>query len=424
MRVELADQLRTIDLGPPLARGGEAAVYAVPGDPHALAKVYTDGRPETRADKVRWMIGRGPWDPPGPTGNRRFAWPQQLVRDPATKAFLGFVMPRVPDAAPLFEVANPVVRPDHAEPYEFRLGVARSLAAVVTAAHKHGLVVGDLNESNLLVDSAGRVTLIDADSVQVRAGRVVHRCLVGKGEYTPPELHGAKFADTDRAAHHDGFGLAVLVYQVLAGCHPFAGRFTGPGRPPALHEAVRRGLWPHAAGGRRDYLPPRYGPPFGSHPAGLRALWQRSFVDGHRRPEGRPTAKDWVAALDEAVKQVAAAPPPVAPAPVAPALVTPALVAPALVAPAPATPAAATTPRGWLSRPRTRWAVAAAVLLAAGGTTYGLLGHRDDLPAAPPPRPGLPNPAVWDAVRDPRAVQQDTPGGDRGRRSAPAGRAK
>ncbi|MBX9578999.1 MAG: hypothetical protein K2X87_01715 [Gemmataceae bacterium] len=181
MRVELADQLRTIDFGPPLARGGEAAVYPVPGDPHALVKVYADGRAEARADKVGWMTRHAPWETPDPrTGYRRFAWPQQVARDPATKAFLGFVMPRVPDAAPLFEVANPVVRPDHAEPYGFRLGVAHSLAAVVAAAHKHGLVVGDLNESNFIVDGTGRVTLIDADSVQVRAGRVVYRCLVGK----------------------------------------------------------------------------------------------------------------------------------------------------------------------------------------------------------------------------------------------------
>ncbi len=47
---------------------------------------------------------------------------------------------------------------------------ALSLAEVVAYVHSLGHVIGDLNESNWLIDSAARATLIDVDSLQVDAG--------------------------------------------------------------------------------------------------------------------------------------------------------------------------------------------------------------------------------------------------------------
>src|SRR5262245_17163895 len=108
MRVELADRLRIVDLGEkPLACGGEAGLYLVPGEPNLLAKVYTDGRAAARRDKLAWMVAHPPWDPPSPTGYRKFAWPVEALRDPVSKEFVGFLMPRVPDARLLAEVVNP-----------------------------------------------------------------------------------------------------------------------------------------------------------------------------------------------------------------------------------------------------------------------------------------------------------------------------
>ncbi len=296
MRALLADQLLTIDLGPaPFTSGGEAKAFFVPPDERRVAKVYYQDA-ATREQKVAHMIANPPWDPPTKSGYRRFAWPEQALLDPASNAFIGFVMPRAA-GEPLYNVANPAARPAFAESYAFRLQAACSVAQAVAALHELGYVVGDINESNVLIDEQGRATLIDLDSVQVRAGARVHRCPVGKPEYTPPELHSGAFADVDRAPHHDAFGLAVLIYKLLAGTHPFAGRYTGSGKAPSLPEAIARGLWPDQPGGCPDYLPSPQAPPFDSHPEQLRQLWTRAFVTGRRRPEDRPAAAQWVSAI-------------------------------------------------------------------------------------------------------------------------------
>jgi DNA-binding helix-hairpin-helix protein with protein kinase domain len=163
-------------------------------------------------------------------------------------------MPRIPDARPVFEIADPPLRPPYATSYQFRLLVARNLAGVVNIAHSMGIVVGDMNGGNFLVNTSGRVSQIDVESLQVNAGGSVHRCLVGTPEYTPPELQGIDLGSLDRTKHHDAFGLAVLTFELLAGHHPFLGRSTEPGRAPNLAEAIQRGLWPHAPGGRAEYL--------------------------------------------------------------------------------------------------------------------------------------------------------------------------
>ena len=106
-------------------------------------------------------------------------------------------------------------------------------------------MVGDLNESNVLVTENARISLIDIDSFQVRiptAGNVVtYRSLVGKPEYTPPELQGVNFRSVDRSYEHDRFALGVLIFQLLMeGNHPFSVRWQGRGDPRLWSEPFGR----------------------------------------------------------------------------------------------------------------------------------------------------------------------------------------
>src|SRR5438105_3869599 len=84
-------------------------------------------------------------------------------------------------------------------------GAARNIAAAVHAVHSRGYVIGDVNESNILVTDTALATLVDTDSFQVRdpGSGVVYRCPVGKPEFTPPELQGASFGEIDRTPEHD-----------------------------------------------------------------------------------------------------------------------------------------------------------------------------------------------------------------------------
>jgi DNA-binding helix-hairpin-helix protein with protein kinase domain len=299
MRVQLGDQLRIVDLKP-LAGGGEADVYELPGAPHHLAKVYKDGRAQERRDKVAWMIRNPPWDPPSRSGHRKFSWPEEVLLDPGSGAFLGYTMPRVEKAAHLFEIANPVVRPPHAASYEWRLEAAMSLARVAADLHALGHVIGDVSASNWLVNAAALVTLIDTDSFQINTGSILYRCLVGTPEFTAPKLQGVDLASVDRTPAHDAFGIAILIYLLLAGVHPYQGRYLAPGRQPPIHECIRKGFWPNAPGGFRDYEPSPCAPPFESHHPALQERWTRCFFHGHRDETARPTPADWVEALEKA----------------------------------------------------------------------------------------------------------------------------
>jgi TonB family protein len=307
LRRRSTGELLAFDTTREVGAGGEARILEVPGDPSLVAKIYRDAT-LARARKLGLMLQRPPALDPGAA----VAWPVDLLTGPSGGRFAGFLMPRARGPR-LFELYNPVSRRRAAPLFDYgmlhRAGV--NLAAAFDGLHAHGYVVGDVNESNILVSPADAgVTLVDADSFQVRDpdGRAVFRSGVGKAEFTPPELQGAHFTEVDRAEAHDRFGLAVLLFLLLnEGTHPFASRLADGGDVPPVEERISRGLFPHA---RPDdgCRPPRLAPPFAALDPALQAMFMRAFVDGHRDPSARPAPAEWRAALAEAEQRLVTCP--------------------------------------------------------------------------------------------------------------------
>ena len=110
--------------------------------------------------------------------------------------------------------ANPRRRAEEFPDFDFEglHAVAQNLAIAFDGMHARGYVVGDVSDSNVLVDERGICTLVDTDSFQVprQDGHGVYRCCVGRPEFTPPELQNVQLADVDRNQAHDLFGLGVL----------------------------------------------------------------------------------------------------------------------------------------------------------------------------------------------------------------------
>jgi TonB family protein len=286
----------TLDPALEIGAGGEARVLRVPGEDGLVAKLY---RAPTLAHAAK--LARMIEAPPALEGGAALAWPVDLLTDPNGGRFAGFLMPRA-EGPRIFELYNPVSRRHVAPLFDWgrlhRAGMG--LAAAFDALHGHGYVVGDVNESNILVSPEdASVTLVDADSFQVRdpLTGAVYRSGVGKAEFTPPELQGARFAEVDRAPEHDRFGLAVLLFLLLMeGTHPFAQRFEGDAEALPVEERIRRGLYPHARPDD-DCKPPRLSPPVQTLHPGLQALFLRCFVQGHADPAARPSAAEWRDAL-------------------------------------------------------------------------------------------------------------------------------
>jgi DNA-binding helix-hairpin-helix protein with protein kinase domain len=262
-------------------------------------KVYR--RPTAEyARKVCQMLAAPPALPPGV----QLTWPQELVVD-AQQLFVGYVMARA-EGPRIFEFYNPTTRRKRAPGFHWGLllRAAHNVSAAMAALHARGYVMGDVNESNVLVSPDGAVTLVDTDGFQVpdpTGG--VFRARVGRPEFTPPELQGSHFGEVDRSELHDRFGLGVLIFLALMeGTHPFALRLLGDAEPPPLEARIRDGLFPyHNPGTRRTFIrPPRMAPPFGTLTVRLRDLFLRCFVAGHGDPAQRPSAAEWQAALAEA----------------------------------------------------------------------------------------------------------------------------
>jgi TonB family protein len=292
------------DAGEELGAGGQARVVGVAGNPAWAVKRYHHPA-EQQARKLRVMLANPPLastDGASPAPRQALVWPADLLRDEEGRT-VGLLMRRVSGMQRAFELYNPATRRLRSPHFHYaRLHrAARNVAAAFAALHAAGYVVGDANESNVLVDEEGNVTVIDTDSFQVRdpATGEVFRCPVGRPEFAPPELQGRTLSEVDRTPEHDRFALGVLVFQLLMeGTHPFAGRYPGPGEPPPIPDRIARGLFPYTPGG--EMKPPRNAPPLELlHPL-LRGAMRRCFEVGHADPSARPHAHEWAAALQAA----------------------------------------------------------------------------------------------------------------------------
>jgi DNA-binding helix-hairpin-helix protein with protein kinase domain len=298
MRLLLERRGDEISLLPALKRGGEGSIHPIIGEPGLVAKVFTEPGQE-RAEKLQAMIA----NPPVVTSNAPvlLAWPVDRILN-GSGGCIGYVMPYAKDKEPLFTIFHPGTRPKWAD-YPILLRTAKNIALTVSAFHRHGYVLGDINEFNVLVGPDASVAVVDTDSIQVRTQRNVFRCQVGKPECTPPEIiqSGMSFGQIDRYTHHDAFGLGVLIFLLLMdGNHPFAAQYVGTGGRQSLTERIAEGQWPYSQMRAGAYLPRRDAPPLESLSPRLQQLMRDCFEAGHKNPVCRPTADDWCKALTEA----------------------------------------------------------------------------------------------------------------------------
>ncbi|MCU0541350.1 MAG: DNA-binding protein [Oscillatoriaceae cyanobacterium Prado104] len=301
---QFSGQLIAIDTNTAIASGGEGRIYPIAQDPSLVAKIYHKPTDED-ADKLTVMFSMPPDAPIAEPGHASIAWPIDLLHTVGGRErIVGFVMPRVNKVLPIHTFYTPKTRREQKPLFNYLYlhRTARNLAAAVNALHARGYVIGDVNESNILVTDTALVTLVDTDSFQVRDPYTgyVYRCPVGKPEFTPPELQGQTFRDIDRLPEHDLFGLGVLVFQLLMeGTHPFAGVYLGNDEPPSLEARIRSGHFPSGTK-QVPYRPMPAAPPFEMLHPRLREMFVRCFEEGYRNPGARPDAKTWVSAIREA----------------------------------------------------------------------------------------------------------------------------
>ena len=96
-----------------------------------------------------------------------------------------------------------------------------SFLYVMNYLHLHGVLVGDIQLKNAMIENEDRLYLIDMDSVQYQD----LPCPVGTEEFTRPELWGKSFVTFLRRPQDEDYSISILVFSMLfCGQHPYAQR--------------------------------------------------------------------------------------------------------------------------------------------------------------------------------------------------------
>lgn len=289
---------KALPIGAELGKGGEGSVFEVPSLSQQVAKVYHPKHlPDAdKAAKLAYMAS---------TADSLLlnyaAWPQDTLHAIKGGPVVGFLMPKVTGKDPVHVVYSPAhrrqERPKAA--WDYLLFTARNVAAAFDTLHKHGHVVGDVNQGNVMVGDDSRVMLIDSDSFQINERGTLHYCEVGVSHFTPPELQGlSSFKGFRRTPNHDNFGLALLIFHLLfGGRHPYSGVPLKAGVGDSLEgdiKAFRYAYGMDSAG--RGLKPPPRTVPISLVPPPMQAMFFTAFTE--QGASKRPTAAEWVSALD------------------------------------------------------------------------------------------------------------------------------
>ncbi|SAL03704.1 serine/threonine protein kinase [Caballeronia calidae] len=110
------------------------------------------------------------------------------------------------------------------------------LLAALGFAHEHGVVHRDIKPANLLVNAEGRLKVADFGVAHVASSTLtLTGAMIGTPSYMSPEQFTGEPVD----GRSDLFSAAIVLYQMLAGCRPFAGASQAEVMRQVMHETPR-----------------------------------------------------------------------------------------------------------------------------------------------------------------------------------------
>ncbi|MBP0014334.1 MAG: hypothetical protein J7545_02005 [Roseofilum sp. SBFL] len=284
-----------IELIKEIASAGEGIIWKT-NKPGFLAKEYKKTINPEQIQKLNVMVD----NPPSTQlqGHVAIAWPQCVLENKSSKP-VGFLMPEIRNSMTLIEVYNPKLRNKKASGFNWNYLhiTAYNIANIVHELHRKNYVICDIKPHNILVNDRAQASIIDTDSFQITDPKnlKIYRSSMGSGEFTPPEMFNVDFKKVDRSEIQDRFGLAVIIWQLLFGSHPFLGQWRGTGDHPDIDTLIHGGHWVY--GKNSKLAPSSFSMPLSIVHPEIKRLFHKCFDDGHKQPYARPTAEDWKNAL-------------------------------------------------------------------------------------------------------------------------------
>lgn len=300
--------------------GGEASLFHIQNHPNLAAKLYNSdilNDPTKRSEKERKLKAMAQMNiSPYLDGQLRLAWPMDLLYEQGR--MVGFIMPKVQDPINFFDVqrfnreapaslaTQNVLAAYPNFNWKYSAQIAYHLAALVAFLHAKGIVIGDLNQKNILLDSkTSQVILVDCDSFQFTDPKTheTFYCEVGMPEILPPELQQQGRFKGKFSKHTDNFSLAVHIFRLLLqNADPFGGIGSqGPSRSAVDvgNRDILEGNCPYVRSCGLKI--PAFVPDYTLLPQSVRILFDRTFNytsgTAKARAANRATGLEWVKAL-------------------------------------------------------------------------------------------------------------------------------
>lgn len=302
-----------------LGSGGEGAVYEIVGSSDKVLKIYhathfkTEVERSTMERKLRAMLNM---NVAAVVENKlRLAWPTDIVYE--NGKMVGFVMPKVTAPLKIFDLYREIVpktsltkKRDTVHPgyhWKYSVQYAYNLAWVVNYVHSKGIVIGDLNQNNIVADpNSGAVILIDCDSFDIRdpISKEHFRCTYALPEILAPELQTVgTLANGNFTRESDNFSLAIHIFRLLMNnADPFGGQITTNASQSAIaaNTSIINGECPYVRAVPGKTLHPRM-LPLSFLPSSLQTLFRRTFdytaITAKSRINDRARASEWMEAL-------------------------------------------------------------------------------------------------------------------------------
>jgi len=289
----------TLTVSDKIDSGNEGAVYKIKNTEDEVFKIFNDEKRSDKKRKITAMIANDPNHP-------AIIWPQAVVKDANTGAFLGYQMKYkdLDTAQNAFEYTMTQLSWDSTEK-SHRYTVAKNLAIMVSAIHNEGHAIGDFNHDNILIDNNGQITLIDCDGFHITDGDIEFPDDTYYPRYAPPEGRGGNTISNVKEA--DRFCLGVHIFQFLMeGFHPYHAK--GPNAENGnMEDKLKNNKFPYVD--YEGYNPIDSAPSVDDYEKKMtdeiQSLFRRCFTESgkHKATENiatetnRPNPKEWEEAL-------------------------------------------------------------------------------------------------------------------------------
>jgi DNA-binding helix-hairpin-helix protein with protein kinase domain len=284
-----------VTLGRLVGSGGEAEVFEITTMPGFVAKKYRKPISVLQQNKLRAMLTISNTEL-----HKIAAWPNNTLHEHPNAQACGLIMRKV-SGKDIHVLYSPAQRKQifPKADWNYLIHAAMNCAAAFDALHKVDVIVGDVNQSNIIVTDDMVVTLIDCDSFQIKINGALYPCEVGQALYTPPELQNRNFTEVYRTQNHDRFGLAVLIFHLLfMGRHPFSGQYLGKG-DMSIEKAIKEHRFAYgSSAGHFQMNPPIHSLKLSDVPKSIGSLFEKAFASTSAISESRPSAIEWFNALN------------------------------------------------------------------------------------------------------------------------------